>query len=66
MGSGAGSYSGEEVTRYYEIRTFGASDSVMVLFEYQDGEPRYLTADNDSGEDRNAYIRVTDTFCVYA
>lgn len=47
-----------EVTRYYEIRTFGASDSVMVLFEDEDGEPRYLTADNDSGQDRNAYIRV--------
>lgn len=47
-----------EATRYYEIRTFGTSDSVMVLFEEQNGEPRYLTADNDSGEDRNAYIRV--------
>ena len=47
-----------EVTRFYEIRTFGASDSVMVLFEDEDGEPRYLTADNDSGQDRNAYIRV--------
>jgi hypothetical protein len=47
-----------EATRYYEIRMFGTSDSVMVLFEDQNGEPRYLTADNDSGEDRNAYLRV--------
>ncbi len=30
----------------------------MVLFEDLNGEPRYLTADDDSGEDRNAYIRV--------
>jgi hypothetical protein len=47
-----------QATRYYEIRTFGASDTVMVLFEDLDGEPRYLTADDDSGEDRNAHIRV--------
>jgi hypothetical protein len=47
-----------DATRYYEIRTFGTSDTVMALFEAQNGEPRYLTADNDSGEDRNAYIRV--------
>jgi len=47
-----------EATRYYEIRTFGTSDTVMVLFEDLNGELRYLTADDDSGEDRNAYIRV--------
>lgn len=47
-----------EATRYYEIRTFGTSDTVMVLFEDLNGEPRYLTADDDSGENRNAYIRV--------
>jgi hypothetical protein len=47
-----------DATRYYEIRTFGTSDTVMVLFEDQNGEPRYLTAEDDSGEDRNAHIRV--------
>ncbi|GAB1543290.1 hypothetical protein NUACC21_59640 [Scytonema sp. NUACC21] len=45
-------------TRYYEIRTFGTSDTVMVLFEDNNGELSYLTGDDDSGEDRNAYIRI--------
>ena len=46
------------VDRYYEFRTFGASDTVIVLFERR-GERRaaYVTGDDDSGEDRNAYIR---------
>ncbi len=44
-------------TRNYEIKTFGTSDTVMVLFEDTGGEPRYMTADDDSGEDWNAYIR---------
>jgi hypothetical protein len=47
-----------EATRHYEIRTFGTSDTVMVLFEDSTSELRYLTADDDSGEARNAYIRV--------
>jgi hypothetical protein len=47
-----------EATRYYEIRTFGTSDAVMVLFEDVNGEPRYLTVDDDSGENRNDYIRI--------
>jgi hypothetical protein len=46
------------VTRYYELRTFGLSDTVMVLFERDSNqEELYLTGDDDSGEDRNAYIR---------
>lgn len=45
-------------TRYYEIRTFGDSDTVMVLFEDDNGTERYLTADDDSGEETNAYIRI--------
>lgn len=46
------------VTRYYEMRTFGTSDTVMVLAQRRpDGSDRYLTADDDSGENRNAYIR---------
>jgi hypothetical protein len=44
-------------TRYYEMRTFGSSDTVMVLFEEVHGELRYRAGDDDSGEDRNAYIR---------
>jgi hypothetical protein len=46
-----------DATRYYEIRTFGASDAVIVLFEYENGDLRYRTADDDSGEDRNAYLK---------
>ena len=45
-------------TRYYNLKTFGESDSVIVLFEEIDGEPRYLSADDDSGEDYNAHIRI--------
>jgi hypothetical protein len=45
-------------TRYYEIRTFGMSDTVIVLFEDVNGELRYRAGDDDSGEDRNAYLRV--------
>jgi hypothetical protein len=45
-------------TRNYEMRTFGEADTVMVLFEGEpSGQPRYLTGDDDSGENRNAYIR---------
>lgn len=45
-------------TRYYNIRTFGISDTVMVLFEDDSGDLRYITADDDSGEDYNARIRI--------
>ena len=45
-------------TRYYEMRTFGPSDSVMVLFEEKNGEQQYLTGDDDSGTDKNAALRV--------
>jgi len=44
-------------SRTYEMRTFGTSDTLMVLFEDIDGELRYRTGDDDSGEDRNAYIK---------
>lgn len=44
-------------TAFYEFRTFGASDSVMVLFEEDNGQLRYRTGDDDSGEDTNAYFR---------
>jgi hypothetical protein len=46
------------VSRYYEIRTFGLSDTVAVLYVRDTGgQELYLTGDDDSGEDRNAYIR---------
>jgi hypothetical protein len=45
-------------TRKYEIRTFGASDTVIVLFEDDNGELRYLAGDDDSGEDYNARLQV--------
>jgi hypothetical protein len=47
-----------EETRYYEFKTFGTSDSVMVLFENDNGQLRYRTGDDDSGEDTNAYFRI--------
>ena len=43
-------------TRDYNFSTFGKSDTVMVLFEDVGGELRYLTGDDDSGEDRNASL----------
>jgi hypothetical protein len=45
-------------TRYYDIQTFGESDTVIVLFEEEGGELRYRTADDDSGEDYNASLRL--------
>lgn len=44
-------------TRKYEIRTFGTSDVLMVLFEEDNRELRFRAGDDDSGEDRNALIR---------
>jgi hypothetical protein len=43
-------------SRKYKIETKGASDTLMALFEDISGTPRYLTADDDSGEERNASI----------
>lgn len=43
-------------SRNYTIQTFGAMDTVMVLFEEIDGEPAYLDGDDDSGWDTNARI----------
>lgn len=47
-----------DATRKYEIKTFGASDTLMVLFEEVDGQQKYVSADDDSGEDRNAYLKL--------
>ena len=43
-------------SRKYRIETKGASDTLLVLFEDIGGEPRFLSGDDDSGEDRNASI----------
>jgi hypothetical protein len=47
-----------DATRNYDFRTFGTSDTVMVLFEDVNGELRYRTGDDDSGEAYNASFRV--------
>ena len=44
-------------SRRYTIATQGASDTLLTLFEQVDGQPRYLAADDDGGEERNASIR---------
>lgn len=43
-------------SRKYKIESKGASDTLLVLFEDINGEPRFLAGDDDSGEDRNASI----------
>ncbi len=43
-------------SRKYRIEAKGASDSVLVLFEDVNGDPRYLAADDDSAQDRQAAI----------
>lgn len=43
-------------TRRYTVATKGASDTLLALFEEIGGQPRYVSADDDSGEDRNASI----------
>ena len=43
-------------TRKYKVQTFGTCVTQIVLFESVAGVWRYLTADDDSGEDRNALI----------
>jgi len=43
-------------SRKYQIETKGASDTLLVLFENIDGDPRFVAGDDDSGEDRNATI----------
>lgn len=42
------------VTRWYDFRTFGDSDTVMVLFEEENGDLQYRTGDDDSGTSLNA------------
>lgn len=44
------------VSRTYTIQTFGESDTVVVLFEQQDSESRYLAGDDDGGKEYNAKL----------
>ncbi|MGW4750928.1 beta-glucuronidase AbsR1 [Streptomyces chartreusis] len=44
-------------TREYTVGTFGDSDAVVVVFEERDGEPRYLTAQDDGGTPHNATLK---------
>ena len=44
-------------SRNYTFATQGASDTLLTLFEHVSDEPRYLAADDDSGEERNATIK---------
>ncbi|CAL9649224.1 hypothetical protein SUDANB176_06567 [Streptomyces sp. enrichment culture] len=43
-------------TRDYTVGTFGDGDTVVVLFEERDGEPRFLAGHDDGGTPRNATI----------
>lgn len=45
-------------TRRYTIQTVGRSDTLMVLFEDQNGDMRFLAGDDDSGTELNARIDV--------
>ncbi|HET9383393.1 MAG TPA: M12 family metallopeptidase [Streptomyces sp.] len=44
-------------TRTHTVGTFGDSDTVVVVFEERDGEPRYLVGRDDGGTPRNATVR---------
>lgn len=45
-------------SRDYTFSTFGRSDTVMVLFEDNNGDPVYVKGDDDSGFNRNARFTV--------
>ncbi|MET9615347.1 hypothetical protein [Kitasatospora indigofera] len=45
-------------SRKYAVAAFGDADVVMALFERVNGELRYVTADDDSGQDRNGRLDV--------
>jgi len=44
------------VSRTYTMQTFGAMDTVMVLFEDDNGNSLYLSGDDDSGTNTNSRI----------
>ncbi|MCD9015598.1 M12 family metallopeptidase [Parachryseolinea silvisoli] len=46
------------VNRRYKIQTFGALDTVMVLFERQGSEEVYIAGDDDSGTNLNSKLHL--------
>ena len=44
-------------TREFTIQTFGRADTLMVLFENQDGDHVFVAGDDDSGTSYNAKIQ---------
>lgn len=47
-----------DISRQYTMQTFGGMDTVMVLFEDDNGEPIFLAGDDDSGSKYNAKIEL--------
>ncbi|RZJ06538.1 MAG: hypothetical protein EOP39_18900 [Rubrivivax sp.] len=45
-------------TRVYQLATFGEADTLLALFEDQSGELKFRGGDDDSGEDRNAQLKL--------
>jgi hypothetical protein len=45
-------------TRSYQIATFGEADTLLALFEDVGGELKFRGGDDDSGEDRNAQLKL--------
>jgi len=45
-----------EISRTYTMQTFGKMDTVMVLFEDDNGTPVYLSGDDDSGTNNNSRL----------
>ena len=46
-----------DISRSYTMQTFGTMDTVMVLFEDDNGTPIYLAGDDDSGTNYNSKIK---------
>jgi hypothetical protein len=45
-------------TREYSVGAFGDTDTVVVAFEERDGEPRFLSGQDDGGTPHNATLKV--------
>lgn len=45
-------------TRNYQIATFGEADTLVALYEDVAGELKFLAGDDDSGEERNAQLKL--------
>ena len=47
-----------DATRSYEIRTFGAADTIVALYEKKGAKLAQIAEDDDSGTDKNAHLVV--------